>query len=143
MWIGCDHDEEAEAGAFALATLGVVALLLSLLSARVLPRLAGCGAAQPMLLRLQCAMTLLAALAWREVEAPSADPRALDAMEAAALRMQAALADLMAVLARLRIRRSHPASGLGPASPGLAPCRAALPCAPSPRARDGPARTRA
>ena len=118
-----------------MATLGMVALLVSLLTGRVLPVLAGRSAqADAAILRLQGAMVLLAALAWRQIE-ESVD--LLDEMEGPARAMTEALRDVMAALARLRHAPPLPVR--------RRPRRRAVlvvPCPPVPvtsaRARDGP-----
>lgn len=66
------HDPEADARAFALAILGVVAALISLLTVRLLPVWRGCGPVEARaLLRVQVAMVALAGVAWRQMETPS------------------------------------------------------------------------
>ena len=122
----------------ALATLGMVALLIALLTERLLPRCAGCALARGPVLRMHAAMATLAVLAWREIETPSRGSEGLDAMMPAATAMLDALRDLLAVLAR-RPGRPFPSCGRGEASSAAlpetgAPARRAL----AVRARDGP-----
>ena len=89
----------------ALATLGLVALLVAFLRERVLRGLRGAGAAQAELLRVQIAMACLAHAAWRQLEAPWDEDAALVEMAACARTMNAALRDLHAAL--IRERRHH------------------------------------
>ena len=133
------QDDETDPAAGALATLGLVALLLALLTRRLLPACAGCAAAHGPLVRLQAAMAVLCGLAWQDIEAPGREAGSLDAMGAAAVAMRAALVDLLAALTRHRAPRRWPA---GSRRPCVAP---ALPRRPAPgprasgiRARDGP-----
>ena len=139
MWTLRGEHSETDPASGALATLGLVALLLTLLTRRLLPACAGCAAAHAPLLRVQVAMAVLCGLAWRDIEAPGRTPGSLDAMEAAARALRAALSDLLAALMRHRAPRRWPA---GLRRPSAAP---ALRGSPAPclrtagvRARDGP-----
>ena len=109
------HHDPDEARAPALATLGLVALLVVHLFERVLPRFGGCATLEPVTLQLQFAMVALARAAWREIEAPcpSADPSVETALCAQAMRD--ALHDLMAALASLPRRpRGRPVNARPP-----------------------------
>lgn len=90
--------------AFALAMLGLVALLLGHLVARVLPRLERRRDAAAALLRVQIAMIGVAQAAWRPIEEDRTDSRTLDDIARRAAAMNAALADLLAHLRRTRRR---------------------------------------
>lgn len=132
------HDPDGHA----LATLGMVALVVMLLVQRILPRCTGEVAMAPLVLRLQRAMTVLAILAWREVEAPRRGTVALDEMEPAAREMLAALRDLLSLIARQRRGGGRPFARRPAPGEGHAPfLREPVPFddpAPSVRARDGP-----
>lgn len=140
-------------GAHALATLGMVAALVCLLTERVLPRLAAGRAGADArvvaaLLAVQHAMLGLASAAWREIEAVPLPGGSYDALgvspevEVATERMHGALVALMAALAAhpqapLRLTNAAPRV----AQPGEAV--AARPPAPRPdvageHPRDGP-----
>ena len=123
--------------AAALATLGLVALVISLLTQRVLPRLIGCAQTDAAVLRLQSSMAVLAALAWRQIEAPEEEAQLLDAMEGAALALRAALLDLLTGMGRMRRPAGLPGAARRMAPSSARPIPApALPA--TPRARDGP-----
>ena len=125
----------------ALATLGMVALLLSFLTERLLPCCAGRAETHAPVLRLQGAMTVLAALAWCQIESPSDEDAALDAIEPAALAMIAALKEIGAALSRHR-PRTLPPSGRRrrPLPQVMCPAPVAF-GPPASYARDGPERT--
>ena len=122
----------------ALGILGMVALLVVFLTERVLPRHAACRALHGPVLRVQIALTVLAALAWREVEGPqgrAGEDAMLDAAEA----LRDALAALLGALSRRRFA-PRPAGGRPRFSwPWVAPVRAAPPALRATGlARDGP-----
>lgn len=125
----------------ALATLGMVALLIAFVTERLLPRCIGHAGLQAPILRLHAAMGALALLAWHQIEVPEDEEAALEAMGPAALAMREALTALVAAMARLR-PRGGPPKALRPSKPAT---RAASGRAEAPRsaasaglARDGP-----
>ena len=135
-----DRDHDAPPGA--LAMLGLVAALVTLLCERVLPRWRGCPVTGAALLEVQHAMVLLAAVAWDELDAPETRAGAWR-MEAAALRMRDAMRALMATIeSRPALRRRR--WTVAPRAPrreggGARPLRGfAATWAPLARARDGP-----
>lgn len=126
----------------ALALLGLVAVVLHLLAARVLPRVLACRC--PVLaaaaLDVQRRMAVLAVIAWREAEADPGAPASWRSEEAT-LDMLDAVRRLAAAMARARrpvlgVRAPRVAQREGIVlAPPPAP---ALPLAAA-RARDGPA----
>ena len=91
---------EPPAASDALATLGMVGLLLFTLMERVLPRCRGVEGAEDALLRLHLSMSALAALSWHDVETPSHDNDAVHRMVPVVTALRDALLEVLDALAR-------------------------------------------
>ena len=128
----------------ALALLGMAALILRMLTLHLLPRLAShrCPAIDGALLDIQRGMVVLAAVAWRDVEANPHVPASVDT-EVAGEAVLAALARLSIAMARLPRPRLRPCPDgkrrRRSAAPPRRPLSAPRPATTPSRPRDGPA----
>ena len=108
---------ETPAASAALATLGMVGLLLFTLTERVLPRCRGVEGAEDALLRLNLSMSALAALSWQDVEAPSRSAALLERMVPVVTTLRDALLEVLAILARSPAWRRLARRGCGAGGP--------------------------